>query len=308
MTKQEKKALKWELFRLSVEEYQQLKQEHARYSSKADSLSTAAEDLSENMAERDTELEELRTKVSQLERKIKDQEELIYTGDPEEFADNFVMIRKENQLQRQQSDSISSMNSIMKKELNEKTNQVVDLKFELGKLRAQLDGSDIVQETGEVLTAEQYEDIKEQSTDIQEKTAAMEAMITTLRKDLVAKDEEIAKLRADLSRLESSVAERRPEGITVESDDSWKDGILFRVQIGAYKDYDFSSVVGSAPDLNVEEVDGLKQYTAGNFRDYDEANLLKKHLRKVGVSDAWIVSYKDGNRVPLKDVLNKVLE
>ena len=34
---------------------------------------------------------------------------------------------------------------------------------------------------------------------------------------------------------------------------------------------------------------------------------FKKYLREMGVSDAWVVAYKDGNRVELKDALEGTL-
>ena len=48
------------------------------------------------------------------------------------------------------------------------------------------------------------------------------------------------------------------------------------------------------------------RYTLGIFRDYPEADNFKKYMREMGVSDAWIVSYNDGVRVPLKEVLDNV--
>ena len=39
----------------------------------------------------------------------------------------------------------------------------------------------------------------------------------------------------------------------------------------------------------------------------EEADTFKKYLREMGVKDAWIVSFKDGQRVPIKDVLEGVI-
>ena len=51
------------------------------------------------------------------------------------------------------------------------------------------------------------------------------------------------------------------------------------------------------------DADGTKKYTLGFFGDYWEAENFKKYLREMGVKDAWIVAYKNGSRVELKDVL-----
>ena len=39
------------------------------------------------------------------------------------------------------------------------------------------------------------------------------------------------------------------------------------------------------------------------FREYFEANEFKDYLIAMGVEDAWIVSYRDGNRVDIKEVI-----
>jgi len=45
----------------------------------------------------------------------------------------------------------------------------------------------------------------------------------------------------------------------------------------------------------------------GIFRNYWEADTFKKYLREMGVKDAWIVPYRDGIRVEIKDVLDLVV-
>ena len=48
-------------------------------------------------------------------------------------------------------------------------------------------------------------------------------------------------------------------------------------------------------------------FTIGVFRDYWEADKFKKYMREMGVKDAWIVPFKDGVRVEIKDVLEGVV-
>lgn len=86
------------------------------------------------------------------------------------------------------------------------------------------------------------------------------------------------------------------------------DGVVFKVQIGAYKERDLSDVLEGShtPEFEQEKEGDLNKYTIGYFRDYKKANRFKKELRAMGVKDAWIVPFKDGKRVPLKDVLDYV--
>jgi hypothetical protein len=52
----------------------------------------------------------------------------------------------------------------------------------------------------------------------------------------------------------------------------------------------------------------MQKVTLGNFRDYWEADKFKKYLRDMGVKDAWIVPFKDGQRVDIKEVLEGVVQ
>ena len=85
-------------------------------------------------------------------------------------------------------------------------------------------------------------------------------------------------------------------------------GVVFQVQIGAYRKLDLSNTLaGSEGGLLVQEKAGdLNQYLLGSFRDYWKADQLKKEIRVMGIKDAWIVPFKDGQRVPLKEVLSEV--
>ena len=61
-------------------------------------------------------------------------------------------------------------------------------------------------------------------------------------------------------------------------------------------------------DMKIIDEDGYIKYILGQFRDYEMADQFKKKLRKNGVKEAWIVPYKDGNRVPLKEVLSEAID
>lgn len=77
-------------------------------------------------------------------------------------------------------------------------------------------------------------------------------------------------------------------------------GIAFTVQIGAYKNTNLSDYTNA--DLETQE-GKVNKYILGVFRKYDEAEQLKIHLKNMGLKDAWIVSYKDGQRVKIEEVL-----
>lgn len=86
-------------------------------------------------------------------------------------------------------------------------------------------------------------------------------------------------------------------------------GLIFKVQIGAYKQRDLSEALeGSDPKgaLEQEQSADLNVYTLRQFKDYWKANTFKKELRAMGLKDTLIVAYQDGKRMPLKTVLKKI--
>lgn len=133
------------------------------------------------------------------------------------------------------------------------------------------------------------------------------ALLTTLQE----KEASLNRLKTDqtqtsqeLSQLKKQLGEQR----LAEEVSPWDKGVAFRVQFGAFKDHDISNLVEDSPDLELVKEDGFIKYVLGQFREYDKADELKRYLRKIGVNETWIVPYMDGKRVPLKDVLDVVLE
>jgi len=88
-------------------------------------------------------------------------------------------------------------------------------------------------------------------------------------------------------------------------------GLVFKVQMGAYKKRDLSNILEGKKLQEVfeqEQSEGINMYTLRHFRNYWKANQFKKELRAMGLKDAWIVPFKDGKRVPLKEVLQEVIK
>ena len=127
-----------------------------------------------------------------------------------------------------------------------------------------------------------------------------------------AKDEEIMKLRAQVDSFRTAVpvaavaGKGAKKGSTTAS--TAKPGIVYKVQIGAFRNKDLTKYFNNNKNFSGDvDADGAKKYTLGEFVEYWEADNFKKYLREMGVKDAWIVAYKDGNRVPIKDALEGTL-
>lgn len=83
-------------------------------------------------------------------------------------------------------------------------------------------------------------------------------------------------------------------------------GTSFRVQIGAYEKSSISSDLDSGDgSMTLENSGGLQKVMVGQFRDYQTAKELMKHMKKIGLRDAWVVAYVDGSRVDLDEVVAK---
>lgn len=78
-------------------------------------------------------------------------------------------------------------------------------------------------------------------------------------------------------------------------------GYYFRVQLGAYQNFDIKSKIGKDENMKSENAGGLDKYTVGYFKGYNEAQEFAKDVRKMGIKDAWVVAYKDGTRVNVKE-------
>ncbi|WP_143962936.1 SPOR domain-containing protein [Litoribacter populi] len=158
------------------------------------------------------------------------------------------------------------------------------------------------------LSPEEFDAMKTRQAELQQKVDELSQQTSQLQGDIQDKDQRITELKNELSRLQKELDQRTEELTAMrEKEEQWNKGVVFRVQIGAFTDYDFSHATGTSPQLQYEETDDWHKYIMGNFRSYPEADQLKKHLRKTGIRDAWIVPYKDGERVPLKEVLEEAL-
>jgi hypothetical protein len=50
---------------------------------------------------------------------------------------------------------------------------------------------------------------------------------------------------------------------------------------------------------------GNKKYIIGSFRDYWDADLFRNYLCEMGIKDAWIICYRDNQRVSITDIFGE---
>jgi len=120
-------------------------------------------------------------------------------------------------------------------------------------------------------------------------------------------EDQISKMRGDLTSTKAELAQLKQTPPAPNPLDFSK-GVVFKVQIGAFKNKDLAKYFDNNPNFGGEATEkGEQKFTIGVFRDYWDADKFKKYLREMGVKDAWIVPFKDGQRVEIKDVLEGVV-
>lgn len=87
-------------------------------------------------------------------------------------------------------------------------------------------------------------------------------------------------------------------------------GIVFRVQIGAFQKQQQNDVYrqNNVRGYKLEERGGLLKHTLGYFNHYLPAKTLRDYLLKLGVKKAWVVAFKDGQRIDMANALGQTLQ
>lgn len=154
---------------------------------------------------------------------------------------------------------------------------------------------------------EEHQSLQGQVNSLKSENNAMQSRLSDKDAKISELQDDLTKLRSDLSAAKAEARKAKAEPATPTTGSNMVDGVVFKVQIGAFRNKDLSKYFDNNPNFGGESADDMQKITLGQFRDYWEADTFKKYLREMGVKDAWIVSYKDGNRVELKDVLEGVV-
>ncbi|MFZ0481771.1 MAG: hypothetical protein WAL93_00130 [Desulfobacterales bacterium] len=134
--------------------------------------------------------------------------------------------------------------------------------------------------------------LKKQLNEITRKTKSLEEERKT-KKDIVAQ----AKSNKNISKINSKM-------VNTESDTK-NQKIIFKVQIISSST---RLAKNSSQFKRLESVweykdSGLYKYTVGNQKDLKSASVLQSELRRKGFSGAFVVAFKNGKRIPLREAL-----
>ena len=106
----------------------------------------------------------------------------------------------------------------------------------------------------------------------------------------------------DATTFSLSKSNTYSEANTIPMDPTLPEGLVFKVQIGAFRKPLPDDAFNNLQPLSGETTrPGWIRYCLGLFRTFEPANLLKKEVRSMGYKDAFVVAYYNGKRIPLYD-------
>ena len=172
------------------------------------------------------------------------------------------------------------------------------------------------------MSEEDFRNMYDQNTAQKASITSMQSEISSLEGQVTERDDQISDLKKQVTRTQAAyqAAQRELENIksqlqlqpvynpNVVNGEDFSVGVAFRVQVGAFRKMDLQKYAQSSNEFDQEDMERLRRYVIGHFRNYEDANVLKRYLREMGVQDAWIVPYKDNRRVPLKEVIGDASE
>ncbi|MCD8529057.1 MAG: hypothetical protein LRY27_03655 [Chitinophagales bacterium] len=117
--------------------------------------------------------------------------------------------------------------------------------------------------------------------------------INVLKKDAQKKDVQIQTLNGQVAAAKS-----QPVETTVVSAGPDNTGYKYRVQLGLFNFFDVSSYLNDNLKYFIHEmVNGQHRYSIGNFTTLQEAEAFKNYMKKLGIKDAFVSEYQEGNRI-----------
>lgn len=74
------------------------------------------------------------------------------------------------------------------------------------------------------------------------------------------------------------------------------EGTVYQVQMGFYQYLDLVSFNDKLKTVRAEEIDGKKRYVIGHFDNLLDAVQFSNDIKRIGVSDAFVTEYINGER------------
>jgi len=136
--------------------------------------------------------------------------------------------------------------------------------------------------------------LKAAQHDFEQRESVMLSTIDSMSARLKRATDKIKELESRKSVAAANPATPAPTGTVA--------GVVFKVQVGAYKRRNVGTGNGGS-DYTNESADGYNKHLLGSFKQYQPAKSFASHLERLGIKGAWVVAFKDGNRISIKEAL-----
>jgi hypothetical protein len=137
-----------------------------------------------------------------------------------------------------------------------------------------------------------------QINELEAEKANRRARIAQLERENAQMQDKLAATLNELDQLRMSPPPAQPQM------DNSMQGLVFRVQIGAFEKLNMPSTLdGEGDNMDLEMVDGLQKIIIGKYPDVESAEALRSYMQQLGIPDAWVVAYQDGMRVPMENII-----
>ena len=161
---------------------------------------------------------------------------------------------------------------------------------------------------------ESLKNLEEDNGNLKAQVSSLNSQLRSLKSSVSDKDAKVSELQDQMNKVRADLATTKESNQKLVAEmqvkppaGNWDKGLVFKVQIGAFKDKDLSKFFEANPNLTGETAeDGTQRINFGLYRDYWDADTLKKYLRGMGISDAFVVPFVDGQRKDLKEVLENI--
>ncbi len=169
---------------------------------------------------------------------------------------------------------------------------------------------------GADLTKEQKKAIKAELKQYKKNPASYKAMMDKNKEDLDAAEATINKNKEQINQLTNDFADAQAK--LIERGNQLKEcqnkpvpkcpepvdpsvtpatGTIYKVQMGLYKKLDINNDFDKPKSVGFEKTEGMNRYLVGYFDSKEEAEHFASDLRKLGLRDAFVAKYTDGQRV-----------
>lgn len=131
--------------------------------------------------------------------------------------------------------------------------------------------------------------IETNETEIKTKTTELADAVS----QNAALENSLAEMRVKVEELQKKLAacEAKVPGAIPST------GSVYKVQFGLYEHFDITDYFSVPKFIGSEKVDKYNAYMVSYFDTEEQAQLFKADMRKMGLKDAFVAKYTDGQRV-----------